>query len=353
MSHIFLKALAVLAIFFAVPALAQDAIEVGSRDDFLHERTGIIFPAELDGMQRRSIRDLGTEQFDVAAQYLSDDLYLSVYLYRPGVTDIAVNTDMVVKAISSREGFTPDQSADLTPRSFQPEGHLEADSMVLGWDVSEGGDFATGGVALIPHGEWLIKLRGSSNKYSAVSIIGVIERLAASFTTVRPSYFADEAVAVADCTTPLAISASPRIAELAEGQAGAYALLMVGLGVVQDDQGEDIAMEDPDWCRDTDFAAINMYRPVGTDSSYVLMESDAGSALVVGTGISLGLPVLQQEDNFTSVIHANADRSILYGLIDGLPEPGDLGPLLNGRQFLASTDRDGNVEINFEALQQD
>ena len=88
-----------------------------------------------------------------------------------------------------------------------------------------------------------------------------------------------------------------------------------------------------------------VYRPNGRNDTYVILLDDAGNAASVGGRTKL-LPDIRAENSpHVAGVFSSPEISALLGLLDGLARPDAVLALLDGRNPLIVSNRDGNVTI--------
>lgn len=334
------------ALALSTPLSAQTVIPLDRGDSFSHMRTGITLPARIGDLRLDRIIDFGDSQFDISGNYLSrdQDVMATVYLYRAGFPDISVNFDVVMEGISGREGFSPAQKARVVPEAFIPRGHTVADALRMTWDVASGGEFETGGVALVPHGEWIIKLRVSSNRHDPAELLTYFDELSGALDLGEPEYPAPAAAMVKACTTDLATT-DALLVDAGMEDVAPYALFLDIAVTAQTEDGSAELLEPPAYCRDTDYSGQMVYRPNGRTDAYVILLNDAGNVVSVGGRTNLLSGIRAENSPHVAGIFSSPDISALLGLFDGLARPDMVLTMLENREPLVVSNRDGNVTI--------
>ena len=331
----------------AGPAFAKQPIEADPAKAWVHSRTQVSLPSEMMGLGRVEITDFGTEQYDVIGNYASSDdsTLLTVYLYRAGFAEVSASFDAVLAIVSQREGFDAGKLADYHIQQFQPDGHPSADSLMAAWDISPGGRFASSGVALVPHGQWLLKLRISSRNHKGSELPQLMRTVVSDLALPVPGFWSPESYLVEPCASAL----ETRKARIVPTEGSAIALQAVAsliIGKAQNEDGEPIQFgDDSRWCRDDGITPQRIYRPEGTRDRYVIYLNDAGHVLRVGETTSLGAVLQPKVDGVVSVTYANSEISEVYPPLDSLPAPGQLDEIYRNQRILARTDRDQSIEM--------
>ncbi|HYD24302.1 MAG TPA: hypothetical protein VEB68_05865 [Croceibacterium sp.] len=330
----------------AGPALAVDDIAVAEDAAFDHQRTQISFPPNLEGMDRKRVRDFGTEQHDVAAMYETDDqaTFLTLYVYRAGLPDASLSFDRLIRVMAAREGFLPAGTGSLVPTTFRPTGSATSTGLAIAYDLAPGQPNSATGALLFPHGSWLIKLRATSSALDASQLGQLLRRVEASLKLPEPGFLSQPAYAVEACSTQLAAGTATRL-EPEQAAVAAIAVMMDGVSSSQNEQGEKVPLPDVRWCRDERVEGLNVYRPDEATDRYAIAFGDSGNALFVGISMQ-ELPGVGRHDQGVPIIYADADRIMLMAMTDRPPDPATAWEIAQDAQALAINDRDGNVQIN-------
>jgi hypothetical protein len=333
----------------AGPAQAVEDIAVAEEAAFQHERTRISFPPNVEGMDRKWVRDFGTNQHDVAAIYETEDqsTFLTVYVYRAGLPDASLSFDRLAGVMAEREGFLPATAASLAPATFRPTGREALTGLILTYDLASGQPNKATGALLFPHGSWLVKLRATSSALDAVQLGQLLRRVEASLNLPEPEFLSQPSYPIEACASQLAAGTATKL-EPEQSAVAAFALMMDGVSSSRDEQGEKVPLPGFRWCRDERIERLHVYRPDEATDRYAIAFGDGGNALLVG--IVMGeMPKINRNANGVPIIYADADRSMLMALMDRAPEPAAAWKIAQQAQALAVSDRDGNVRVDSPA----
>lgn len=279
MIHSMLGAAALLS---AAPALAQapkpQPIAVAADAPFRHDNSGLTLPATLAGLPRTRILENEAPQLDILAAWArGDDAELSVYVYRSTAGSVPVWFDRAVWAIETRGLYGTPVPAQ-PPVAFRPPGATADTGLLAAWTAGSGSYTGTG-VALVPFGEWLVKLRYSSKSEDGAAVAALLRAAVAGIgwpATLPP---APPAQPIAACAAPLAFKGKARSApaDMTNALIGALS------GVVASSAS---ATPPASWCRDAaTLPMAGVYRPDGAVDRYLIALSDAGRGVSVGPGL--------------------------------------------------------------------
>jgi len=307
-----------------MPASAQmnpPPLETPAGKPFLHAHSGITLPAGLHGLERTGAREYVAPQLDVLFTYQDqdNDEELSVYIYRVTSGAPAVWFEQAVRPISDRPAFRRMTEVDL-PVTFALPGQSVASGMRAAWTVSESKVKSTA-LALVPVGDWLVKFRHSSTTHDVATLAKRLDAMIAGLgwpTTVAST---PASARVEACTTPLKLDGSSKPAP------------PEGVSMLADALAARVAAK-PDrkpviWCMDRAIESpVPIYRPAGTDDSYLAVLSDSGRAVWVRPGMS-GLVAKDHKPSWAVSI-VLAGETINYGARDRLPAPTEMSAILKG-----------------------
>lgn len=328
----------------AVPASAQNSpppLETPAGKPFLHANSGITLPAQLIDLPRTGAREYEKPQLDVLFTYKdqADEEEVSVYIYRVTTGAPAVWFEQAVRPISDRPAFRRITEVDL-PVTFALPGQSVPSGMRAAWTVSDSAVRSTA-LAIVPVGEWLVKFRYSSTTHEAASLVRRLDAMIAGIGWPSIIAVAPAAARVEECTTPLRLNGASKPVRQ-EGAATLGDALIASLTGKSD--RKPVA-----WCRDRTVASpVPVYRPAGTDDSYLATLSDSGRAVWVRPGMS-GLISSDRKPNWAVSI-VLAGETINYGARDRLPPPVQLNEILKGKAASRVTTW-GKSEIKIDTSQ--
>jgi hypothetical protein len=335
--------LSLLLVSAALPAHAQPQrrmIEAAADADWRHAATGLVLPPKLSGLFRGELQDTTATEHDVMVQFANSDrsVQATFYVFRPGTGSVPLWFDRAQAAIAERF-FTPSEQRGLPAAvSFALPGSASAGALKAVYGMSEGIPLVSTAVAMVPIGDWLVKLRLSSTNLAPAELGIRLDELIAEVRWPDAAKAAvSPALPIADCDTRLKFSK----AKLQKPDA-AQALLGGMMAAIQ----APFDKSPSPYCRESSLGGLaGVYRSVGEKDGYTLAFGDAGRAMRVAPAPSIGARAGY------SVSFLDVERIAQYPSFDALPAPQQLVSLLQEAQPISSTVRGSmNVEVSADAL---
>lgn len=334
----------------ATPVAAQQigaAVSAKPGKPYRFKHSGITAPAELDGMRRVDVRQLGSDELDVFAVYQNGPDAITVYVYRSLSGGVPVWFDRARASVEQRREMFGNV-VPVVPTAFTPPGQSSASGLMAGWTLNKAPYHGTA-LAILPVGEWLVKVRYSSTRMDGAAVAARIPAVLGALEWPKTIPAAPAAAPVADCTTPLAFSTTA--APVTDPKAVQSAALTGGLiAAAADGKGTPPATP-PVWCRDPAPAPVGAaYRQDAEPSGYLLAISDSGRGISVQPDIiarELGEADGKKVQQWSVALY-DPGSIATYGPMTGLPSPETLIGTLN-RPILARTTTWGkkrNVSVN-------
>ncbi|MDF7773810.1 hypothetical protein P1X14_01000 [Sphingomonas sp. AOB5] len=329
----------------ALPAAAQQSYAVPKGAPFVHKHSGLKLPDTLLGMPMSAIREVAEDQLDIFFNYQlpGRNELVSVYIYRLPIGGVPVWFDRARHSIESRT----DVYGTVTPlgvTAFAPPRQTSTSGLALVYRLAGTSPFRSTGLALLPMGEWLVKIRYSSDSLSAEALAprlrAVLDQLGwpagiANSVPARP---------VRPCTTPLALSGEAR--ELVPDE---ETLSADGSASLRIPTGEPAGTVPEDWCLDPTTSPVGgIYRPADAPQGYLLTINDAGRAVFV-------TPVAVERGAKPAwvVQLIEAARTVNFLRHDRLPSPDQAVEIVNSGRYGSITTTFGlsrTITINSEWL---
>ena len=277
-------AFAAAAMISGTPAAAQQAtgLKVSAGKPYKHKLSGLRLPATLAGAPRIKAIAIGEDLLDVSASYESSDgaELLSLYVYRQASGALPVWFDRARWAIENRPDVYGKPVAAVGSPSFVPPGQQTESGLIAAYTLNKP-PYRSTGVAILPFGEWLVKLRYSSKTLESASLATAMREALAELEWPRDIAPAPAAGLITDCATPLTLSGEAKAAPAN----GAAALMAAFMGVaVNAAKKKEAQNPEPavSWCRDaTILKAGGVYRPDAATDRYLIALSDAGRGIFV------------------------------------------------------------------------
>ncbi|MEH3038564.1 MAG: hypothetical protein PGN21_00630 [Sphingomonas paucimobilis] len=334
----------------ATPVAAQQigaAVSAKAGKPYRFRHSGITAPAELDGMKRVDVRQLGDDELDVFAVYQSGPDAITVYVYRTLAGSVPVWFDRARASVEQRREMFGNVTP-VVPTAFAPPGQTTTSGLMAGWTLNKAPYRGTA-LAILPVGEWLVKVRYSSSKMDGAAVAARIPAVLAALEWPKTIPTTAAAAPVADCATPLTFA--PAAAVVTDAKLLQSAALTGGLiAAAADGKGKPPATPQV-WCRDPASAQVGAaYRRDAETSGYLLAISDSGRGIVVEPDIiarEVGATDGRKVDQWSVALYDTGSIAT-YAPMTGLPAPDTVIAALE-RPILARTTTWGkkrNVSIN-------
>lgn len=280
-------AAAAAALMLAVPvaAIAQGqprTIEVKAEEPFRHAHTKIELPPRLGGVARSRVLDLDQDQLDAVVDYAAEngDETYTVYIYRNVAAALPVWFDRARFMIEHRDVYG--HAAGGQPVAFVPPGRKEAAGLAASYDLT-GSAFRSTAVALVPAGEWYVKLRASSKSKTGAELLAATKAALGELRWPRSLAEAAPAVPIADCAAALALKGEAKPVA-SGGKDGGNVVIdaLIGGAMMNALREKAKPAEHPAvWCRDpAQTLQTGVYRADNATDSYLLALGDAGRAIL-------------------------------------------------------------------------
>lgn len=302
------------------PAQAQPTqrnIEAKAGEGWHHQHTGVTMPVRLGGFDRQYIRDNSENELDVLAQYHGDETRtrLTLFLYRAAINNVPLWFDVANHSLRDNVDFVPGTSEYLSS-TFTPPGQSSASGMMTVYST-EGSDFKSTGVAMLPLNGWLVKVRFTSTELSVEAMEAALEPILNDIIWPEKIGPAPTAVAISSCEDSLTLTDKVRRINPTLADA-----LIGGLtGIPGDEDAAKSEEEAAIYCRDPqDFDQFPIYRKDGTKDGYLLPLGDAGRAAVVFRNELGGLVDGSRGTRYSPIL-MHLDRNVIYPDLNILPTP--------------------------------
>ncbi|UIJ45807.1 hypothetical protein LZK98_02275 [Sphingomonas cannabina] len=336
---------AALLICAAPPAFAQGAhnvaIAVPEGQPFVHANSGMTLPSSLTGLPRTRASELEAPQLDIIFEYANADEsdFASVYVYRTTAGAAPVWFDRAVAAVEKRPMFGTPHRLDR-PVAFAPAAGAAASGLIAVWSL-EGSSFRSTALAIVPLGEWLVKLRYSSKTLDAPALDERLRQAVAALGWPAGLASAPPAAAVEPCSAPIAFNGRAKPARR-DATGTLMGALMAAAAADAETEG---AVKTPAvWCRDpAPVADAAIYRADAGTDAYLLALSDAGRGVSVAPSLA-GLIEKRRKPSWT-VSLVLPGRTLVYADQDRLPPPDQLLEIIAGEPQSSTGTWGGKREI--------
>jgi hypothetical protein len=340
----------------ALPAAAQSREEIHTLplkpgQGFEHKATKFEMPATLDGLRLGELDEIGEGQVDIFGRYGVDGVpeLLTVYIFRQASGGLPVWFDRAIHSLNESGAFgTPTRLPG--GGAFVPPGQTIASGLIATFSSAKA-PFQSTGVAIVPMGDWLIKIR-----YSSASIAP--DQMEARIRTILGALHwpgkipAPPAVAeVLPCAAPLQFTGTAQPVK----PDGANALGAALMSVQLDPKPGDPPKPNPVWCKDAmqlPYGAL--FRADNETNGYLIALSDAGLAVRVQPNAAniIASEINKDAKPNWSVQLIELARITNYVPRDRMPLPDDAAKVINEGHYASrvTTFGDSKIEINSDFL---
>lgn len=319
-----------LALGCALPAVAQptkSTIATPADQPYRFRHSGLVIPASLDGMRRVAIEQIGTAELDVFANYQRGPEAITVYVFRMASGAAPVWFDRARAILESRRDVYGTITVAVPPTAFTPPGQGVPSGLMGAWSVRRPPYRGTV-LAVVPLGEWLVKVRYSSAMLDGAGIAARLPAVLSAMTWPTSLAAPVPVQPVADCATPLAFAAKATVQrdpDMLAANAFAGGLLAAITYAVGKDTSKSEAAAAPakpsDWCRDPATGpAGGVYRENASSDSYLLAFSDSGRAALVRPDPVAG-KIAKTNQPAWSVTMVDVGSTFVYPPFSALPRP--------------------------------
>lgn len=288
-----------------------------------HARSGVIFPRQIGAFPRGTIQENLPSEVDVMAHYEDANTRVSLFLFRPQNADIGLwfsQAELMMAVNPLLTGATP----TTAPIAFAPPGSTVPSALRRTYTTQ--GSWRVTGMALLPVGRWIVKIRASSSTLDPAGINAAID---AAIAAIRwPAVSTDNPPLPARIVEPCATNQRWRSAR--QNPNLEIPLLTGVLASMAQRESSAAANEQPDaprptnlppLCRDLGYA--NSYRAVYRDptggDSYSLALNDAGSLISVQRAQD-ALINSTRHPSYGAQLNTPTD-TFTYNSFNGVPSP--------------------------------
>lgn len=181
-------------------AAAALALPAAAHADWSHKDSGVGLPDRVGTMQRSGERDISNGQkVDVYVQYGTDSEPVTLYVYRSSHPNPALWFDRTRAAMAGRLASVDPAKQ---PRAFTLGGSPTPNGLREEFALTDAPWTATA-VALIQAGEWMVKLRVTSQTLDAAGVSAKMDTLLAALRFAKPVAQSLPLTAPAACAAPL------------------------------------------------------------------------------------------------------------------------------------------------------
>ncbi len=296
------------ALLLSAPVAAQRQIDLVPGEAWIHESTGFGFAPRVDGFDRQKLNDYGKTESDISFSYFdrSTGTTATVYVFRAGLPDVVVWGDRAEESILIN---APKYYGDTSPAqrrwsAFSPWANSRNAGLRVVYPLS-GKSLKSTGLALARHGDWLIKIRMSSQRLDTAQLE---TRMSSFFTALgfpAPRMPGKPVYQLKPCANPLPAARVNQVR--LDGQNANLPALFTPPAL-------------PDsrpFCRETTtITNVTVYRPGGSMDTYVMALGDGGNSVLVRPGPKSGNA---PGTPFVAAAFITNDRIIGFPAFDATP----------------------------------
>ncbi|WP_315762350.1 hypothetical protein [Sphingomonas sp. Y38-1Y] len=305
----------------ATPAAARD-LTVPADKGWQHAQTGMVVMPQVAGFQRTKLSDSTETEHDVTAQFGedADGTFATFYLFHPAVPDVALWFDRAQVALDGGKTGRGASPATADPVAFAVGGGTP-NALRQVYSIP-GGALRSTAVALIPVGDWIVKLRMSSRTLTADRMDAKLMALVSGLRWPKTTEATGTPIAlVRPCTAPLAYGKAKVVKP--DGAAMLLSLMLPGIAAKE---GKVEKGPPATWCREGEpLGDYGVYRANADANRYTIAMADAGRAIHVSPpaiAIGNGKPAI-------SVTTEDVDGTIAtYPSFSALPQPAQVWKLV-------------------------
>jgi hypothetical protein len=255
-------------------------LQVPTTHAWQHAQTGLVLPSSVAGQARRSVRDTGTEELDVIADFAAPDgsVTTTLYLFRSQVPSAPLWFDRARTVLEQMKRFPLGQP--LPVRRFALRQGESESGLSVAYPVT-GPGFASTAVAVAPLNGWMVKVRMSSPSLNADQLGTRLQTWLAAvrWPALGTAAPAPAASPITPCPTALAYEKARMIKpDMSQAVLGSLFALA---------QSVKPAALSTSYCREPQQnVEYGVYRRDGSAEGYLLAFTDAGNALSVGSSVN-------------------------------------------------------------------
>ncbi len=351
MRRLLIGLLAVGLVASSASAQRPVRLDIDHSKAWKHDRTGVVLPAAIDGIPRKSITEFEAGGWDVAAQYDIDNYaaVVSIYLYQAAVQDPSLLIAESRIPLETRKDVYGEVKpfTDVVP--FAPPGDPVASGLRIAYET--GGQFKSTALAIAPLGEdWIVKFRVSSRTMSPPQLNALVDRAIAALNWPTKASPHQAAVAMTACTTPTPELKKAKIVK----QDGAMALFgaLVGGAIAADDNQPVTRVT---YCRDLGASRqFGLYRAENDPQRYLLSLGDSGRAIFVGRDelsetVSGEMKGKKKSGAIYAVRLVVPGSTTQYPSVDRLPPPDQALQIVSGPSLSRTSRSKGDRRIQIDS----
>lgn len=331
--------LSVFGVFSAIglaataPAWAQGELAVEAGKPWPHKHSGITVPATLGGNALTAARTYAPHELDLGLSFEPNDArdFLSFYIFRNTNGGAPVWMAQAQWSIENRGLFRGAKLA-IAPEAFTPPGQSTASGLRAVYATIADQGYSSTGIALLPFGDWYVKLRATSRDKSPADLARAMDGWLAEIIWPKDVVTAPAALPVTACTDPLTFQGKSKDASgdaIQDALTAAITSAAAGQGKRQPVQVQ--------WCRDSALDGNKAaYRADGARDAYLLAVGDNGIGIWVGPSVGgLLMGTKGKGERFGVTLHMAA-QDLNFASQDRLPSPERAMEIVNAGRVSAT-----------------
>lgn len=307
----------------ATPAAAQQDLAITAGQPWTHRHSGISVPPTLGGNALTVAKAYAEDELDVGLSFEPEGAkdFISFYVFRNTNGDVPVWTAQAQWAIENRAAFGKPTLAGAV-EAFTPPGQTTLSGLKAIYSAESSGPYTSTGVALLPVGDWYVKVRATSRHRSPEELSRLIDQVLAEIRWPAEIAAAPAAQPVIPCPVPLSFPKKSKDAT----SGGMSDILGASLMSVAVNDAKKQPTPAVQWCRDKQLGGnIAAYRPAESPDSYLLAYGDNGNGIWAGPS-PMNRVFAEIEKTKTApprygVTLHTAAQDILFFAQDRLPSP--------------------------------
>ena len=341
--------IALSAIAALSPTHSREVLDVPATARWKHAATGIILNPVMAGLNRTEMAVTAPMELDVQARYenAGGSTFATIYIFRPGAGDLALWFDRANASLAASDVWSLESTLESGPVAL-PTGDVTGALQAI--YATGGGRVRSTAVLLVPVGDWIAKIRLSSQIEDAAALRSMLSAFARQITWPETTRTAPAASPVQACATPLAFGKSARPAPVSSDTRLGNALLGAILSSMDPAEIEAEPVAPRPWCRDSVVGTHAVYRQEEDETDrYLLALSDAGRAIAVHPAHGLLDGSEKGRKTFSLSLH-QVDRTYHYRDYDRLIPPSQALKIIEKESAISSVSTIGkDKSITLEA----
>ena len=350
--------LAMAAMSIAMPAAAQEELQIDENAVWEHPHSGIAFPVSLGELQRAKVTQFAPDYLNLGFSYRegNDPDELSVYIYRNTNGGVPVWFEQARTSVEVRDIYAEPQLAFGTEQYAWP-GAETWQGLRAVYSTPDSTYSTSTGIALFSVKGWYVKMRATSGKKTATELAQFMDAALAELTPPAAEFAQSPMVPVEECAEQLKFRKKAKDAKV-DGAASMLSALLGGIVAdkVQERAESDEPSEAVEWCRDAKLTPMQVaYRANASTDSYLIALGDGGLAVSVAPDTSAALLDAKSKNKKASysVVVITDTQRINYVPQNRMPSLDRVMEIINVNRRTSTVSTwgdDSSIELNSNAL---